>query len=984
MTPPIARLLIVDDEPAALRALCDTLQGQGYETAGFASGEAALDAMQDQRFDLLLTDLIMPRMSGVQLMTAALRMDPAIVSILMTGKGTIETAVEAMQAGALDYVLKPIRHSTLLPVLTRALRVHRLRLENLELRDTVSILELNQTMAHTLDSRVLLDKIADTALAQLNADEASIMLLHEDGQALQVAAVRGANPQQVLGERLPVGQGIPGQVAQLREPLADPCERDTPGPATLSIPMMTQNRLIGVLTVSSRWRRRPFSLGQAKLLSIFTNAAATSIRATQLIEAQRRSDARYNEILRMAADGIVSIDAQQRIVVFNRAAEILFGYRSDEVLGRPLSLLLPAESGPSHRDLVQSFSSDPAPMRTIAMRSHPLSCLRKDGSVFKAEIAISKLFENDQLLYTAVVRDITQRLQQEAGIARLTRIQRVLSGINSAIVRLHERDALFREACRIAVELGGFGRARIDLISPDHGDPVSAAAAGDPKLETFPDGESRPPSHSGIALPLLLDGQLTGCFSLYVAEPDFFDAEELKLLNELAGDISFALDYIAKKEQLTYLACFDTLTDLPNRTLFLDRLQQYVVSARQSRHSCAVALFNLERFRNVNATFGRHACDALLQEVALRLQDALAPRQTLCRAGGDHFAIALQKIEDASAMASVVDQIIVAVFGPPFETQGTSFHLTARAGIALYPDDGNDADTLLQNAEAALESPWHSDGPYQFFSAQMNDTVAQNLRTENKLHDALAQQQFVLHYQPKVRLDTGLVCGFEALIRWNDPERGLVLPGHFIPFLEESGMIFEVGRWALHQAVQDHCRWTAMGLSPPPVSVNVSVLQLRQRDFPDVVREAIMPYGTNPHGLHLEITESLLMEDIEASIANLQALRHLAVDLHVDDFGTGYSSLAYLARLPVSTLKIDRSFVNTMTDTPESRMIVSTIISLAHALNITVVAEGIETEEQLTFLRHLNCDEGQGYLFSTPVDPSEVPHLMTRFRTGRP
>ena len=977
MTPPIARLLIVDDELPSMRALCDTLQDQGYETAGFTSGEAALEAMQDQRFDLLLTDLMMPKMSGVQLMTAALSIDPAIVSILMTGKGTIETAVEAMKAGALDYVLKPIRHSALLPVLTRAVGVHRLRLENLELRDTVAIHELNQAMAHTLDSRVLLDKIADTALAQLNADEASIMLLHEDSQTLQVATVRGTNPQQVLGERLKMGQGIPGQVAQRLEPVADPCESNAPGAAALSMPMMTQNKLIGVLTVSSRWRRRPFSLGQAKLLSIFTNAAATSIRATQLIEAQRQADARYNNILQMAADGIVSIDAQQRIVVFNHAAETLFGYRSNEVLGKPIDLLLPAEFVPSHREFVQSFVSDPAPTRSIALRSRPLYGCRKDGSVFNAEIAISKLFENDKPIYTAVVRDITMRLQQEARITRLTRIQRVLSGINSAIVRLHERDALFREACRIAVELGGFAHARIDLIAAHNRELVPAAAAGDPKSETASAHEPSTQTHpSGIALPLFLEGHLTGCFTLYVAEPDFFDAEELMLLYELAGDISFALDYIEKKEQLTYLACFDTLTGLPNRTLFLDRLQQHVVTASQSNHCCAIAILNLERFRNVNATLGRHACDALLQQVALRLQNALGPGQTMCRAGGDHFAVAVQRIENASSMVSILNQIIASVFAKPFETQGTSLHISARAGIAIYPEDGTDADTLLQNAEAALRSPWHSDCPYQFYTPQMNASVAQNLRLESKLRDALEKRQFVLYYQPKVHLETGRICGFEALLRWNDPEEGLILPGNFIPLLEESGMIFEVGRWALHQAVMDHRRWVAMGLSPPPIAVNVSAMQLRQIDFPDVVREAIAPYGTDPHGLHLEITESLLMENIEASIVALKSLRQMAVDLHVDDFGTGYSSLAYLAQLPVSTLKIDRSFVSTMMESRESRMIVSTIISLAHSLDITVVAEGVETKEQAMLLRQLNCDEGQGYWFRKPVTEQEAIQLM--------
>jgi diguanylate cyclase (GGDEF)-like protein len=476
---------------------------------------------------------------------------------------------------------------------------------------------------------------------------------------------------------------------------------------------------------------------------------------------------------------------------------------------------------------------------------------------------------------------------------------------------------------------------------------------------------------SMAAFPLSIAAEVVGVVALFAAETEFFHASELKLLTELVRDIAFAIDHIEKQERLDYIAYYDVLTGLANRSLFLERTEQYIRSAKAGRRKLALFLIDLERFKNINDSLGRPAGDALLRQVAQWLIGQVGDENLLARVGADHFGAVLPDLEHVEGVSGVLEKTLQAFLGHPFTVADGVLRISAKVGVALYPEDGADADTLFKNAESALKGAKSSGARYLCYAEEMTASMAGRLSLENRLRQALERGEFVLHYQPKVNLLSGVVTGAEALLRWNDPLTGLVPPNRFIPILEETGVIHEVGQWALHEAVTDYRRWREAGLRAVRISVNVSPPQLRNRGFVSEIEQALGADAAAAAGLELEITESVIMEDVRFSIASLRAIRALGVGIAIDDFGTGFSSLSYLARLPVHTLKIDRSFVIDMTLSSEGLALVSTIINLGHSLKLNVVAEGVETEEQSRLLRVLNCNEMQGYLFSKPL-PREI------------
>jgi diguanylate cyclase (GGDEF)-like protein len=618
-----------------------------------------------------------------------------------------------------------------------------------------------------------------------------------------------------------------------------------------------------------------------------------------------------------------------------------------------------------------------------------------------------------------------QRREQELRLQRLTRSYRMLSSTGSAILRLRNRAELLDELCRIAVKQGGYDRVAISLVDANaksltpracagvdspglraadasslDGPPdrfnISAGAvhAGAPQIINDLAGESAPCAQrrlwlaegwkSAAALPLLIDGTAIGSMTLVSGQRGAFDEAELGVLLELVANLCFALQYLDKDEALQFLSYFDGLTGLAKRHLFCQRLAK-LVSGGNAERSLGVIVFDVQKLGTFNDSLGRYVGDRLIAEIAARVKEAFPNSEGAAHFGGGTFALVLSDLEAevGGDAARVIQRSAGPLFLEPFLIGGQELRPTIRAGIAFYPHDGNAADALVQNAEAALKAAREDNEKYLLYSMVTQRPTSRSVAMETRLTAALEKQEYLLHYQPKVDIATGAIVGLEALLRWQDMQTGLVSPAIFVPLLERSGAIVEVGGWVIQQAVRDCQRWMAQGAAPVRVAVNVSPLQLRRRDFVPGVLSSVAPLAGVAGGIDVEITESMLMQDIELSIGKLEALREAGIGVAIDDFGTGYSSLRLLSRLPVDTLKIDRSFIQGITQGPHAMTLVSTIISLARSFDMRLVAEGVETIEQLNLLRVMGCDQAQGFYLGRPVPSTEVPAMIERLSAQR-
>jgi diguanylate cyclase (GGDEF)-like protein len=617
----------------------------------------------------------------------------------------------------------------------------------------------------------------------------------------------------------------------------------------------------------------------------------------------------------------------------------------------------------------------------------------------------------------AKVKSEKRQIEQGVRLQRLTRTYRMLSSVSSAILRLRNRVELLDEVCRIGFHQGGYQRVEISLIDTgattlrtrasagtemgfeedsDHdifaidvslaerairsGEPaVVNDLADDLQASTQPrtlivDGGCR----AVAALPLLVDGTVVGVISLFSGQSGVFDETEVAVLQELTANLGFALQYLEKDEAVHFLSYFDSLTGLAKRPLFCQRLAQVLDVDAAAGGSRAVVVFDVQKLGTINDTLGRYVGDRLIEKISARLKQTFADADCAAYFGGGTFALMLQNAGNAADTGRLLQNAAAQIFVESFNVDGQELRPAIRSGVAFYPHDADNADVLVQNAEAALKAAREDNEKYMLYGFVTQRPTSRSLALEARLARALDRQEFLLHYQPKVNIESCQVEGLEALLRWQDTEDGLVPPSVFVPLLERSGAIVDVGEWVLLQAVRDLRSWTMAGLPTIRVAVNVSPLQLRRRDFVDRVVSGIEPTSELTAGVDIEITESMLMHDLELSIRKLSQLREAGIGVAIDDFGTGYSSLRLLARLPVDTLKIDRSFVQSITDTQNGITLVSTVVSLAKAFSMQTVAEGVETSEQLQMLRLAKCDQAQGYLFARPTPASDVPSVIAR------
>ncbi|OGU12982.1 MAG: diguanylate cyclase [Geobacteraceae bacterium GWC2_58_44] len=643
--------------------------------------------------------------------------------------------------------------------------------------------------------------------------------------------------------------------------------------------------------------------------------------------------------------------------------------------------------------------------------------------------------------------EIAERENAQECVRRLNRLHSVLSETNKAVVHTKDRDTLFHSFCRIAVETGSFKLARICLVGEERGElKILAAQGAVGYLDGIKISSCEEPSGSGptgisiregtyyicndflgasitrpwhergrahgirasASIALRQEERVIGALTLYADKKDYFDGRQVELLRQMGADISFALDNIVREgrrleaeralleetaarltereqnaQKIEMLAHYDSLTNLPNRFSLMVRLSQALELSKRFDSHLAVILIDLDRFKNINDSLGHHIGDILLFQVAARLSETIRSADIVARLGGDEFVVVLPVIRSGMGAAHAGSKIQHSL-SQTYRVEGHDLNVTPSIGISVFPQDGETVEELMKNADLAMyHAKSEGRNNYQFFQKEMHLAAQARLVLECDLRGAIEREEFLLHYQPQIHIATGRVVGVEALVRWQHPQRGLVPPDMFIPIAEETGLILPIGDLVLKTACRQLAAWLSRGVAPFRMAVNLSARQFKQGNLPGLVTEIITEAGIDPHLLELEITESAAMNDPAAAILHLRRLREMGVELAIDDFGTGYSSLSYLKLFPVNRLKIDRSFVKDIETDPDDSAIAAATIALAHTLGKEVVAEGVETETQLSFLRDQQCDIVQGYLISRPLPAAEMAEYLRHNHLGR-
>jgi len=752
-------------------------------------------------------------------------------------------------------------------------------------------------------------------------------------------------------------------------------------------------------------------------------AARRALNEAETRRTRLRLEQQLRDIVVTSQDWIWEHDPDGRFTFCSDSVRATLGYAPEELLGNQASQYVHPEDLAALDFAMHTLGPNQRTATNLQARWR-----HRNGSYRWLERNMLVLLgPNGQVTgYRGSERDFTDRRRQEKRITRLTRVLRMLSGVNGALVRIRQRREMLVEACRLATTEGGYASAVVALIEPGTRTARPAAWSGSVDQQVIQqltysiaeiaeedtsvigrvlrsglslvcndlqslemplaaraallDGGFR----SAVALPLLVDRTPVGALMLTSYDVGVVGDEELRMLRELVANLSFGLQYLHKEDEIRFLSYFDPLTSLAKRGLFRERAVRALEPRIGRRGTPAVAVLDIEHLSTINDSFGRHAGDLLLQQVADRMKRHFDSTELLAHFGAGTFGVIMEAAGDEDEAFHWMREQIMDVFRAPFTVDARGIPVDVKCGFARYPDNGNDANALVQNAEAALRGAKSTGEKYLHHRLELSAAVVSRMTMEHRLRAAVERQDFVLHYQPKYDVRTGEMRGLEALLRWRDPEAGLVMPGVFLSLMESSGLIVPLGDWILRQASADLRRWHAAGLAPGRVAVNISPVQLRRRAFAEHLIDVVGEWRSEDIGIDIEITEGVLIDDVSSAVSQLRVLRRSGLRVAIDDFGTGYSSLSRLSELPVDMLKIDRSFVAQLSTSGAGRTLVETIIALGKAFNMTTLAEGVETAEQLEVLAHMGCDQSQGYLHSRPLAAADLEPMLKRIHAQTP
>jgi diguanylate cyclase (GGDEF)-like protein/PAS domain S-box-containing protein len=876
-------ILVVDDNRQIANFIANKLlPGLGYETLVAYDGNTALHLVKTRRLSLILLDLQLPDMNGLDLLRKMASEGISIPTILATAYGSEKVAVDAFRLGVQDYLIKPVDPDTLNAAITRSLAESRLRKEKVNLtarlKEQVSwlaeLLKVGQSVTSTLDTDEVLRRIVEAGVKLTRADEGFLALLDEKNGQLFLRAFKNLDQEESKTLRLPITDSLVGSVLRNKRPLRLNCKdgdqliKVSTGFLVnnlLHVPILLRDNPIGVLSVDNRGVQRPFKEIDEAMLTSLADYASVAIdnaglyqkaqleiqERAKVEQALRESEMRYALAVRGSNEGLWDWDLRTNNIYFSPRWMTMLGYSDGEI------------------------SSDPQEWFT---RVHA-----DDIEQIKIDIL-------------AHIRGVTSHFENEH--------------------RMKHKNGSFRWMLT-----------------------------------------------RGLAV---WDSNGTA--------------------NRMAGSMSDITDRKVAEQKLLYDAMHDALTGLPNRALFMDRLKYSVARAKRSpNYRFAVLFLDLDRFKDINDSLGHMLGDQLLVEAAKLLNRHLRATDTIARLGGDEFVILLDDItamDDATRIADRVQNEL----SSSLRLHGRKMYITTSIGIVLSATGYDRPEDVLRDADIAMyRAKALGKARYEIFDATMRDRIIDRLGLEAELRQAIGGNELRLHYQPIVELVSGRLVGFEALLRWRSARRGALNPGDFLPLAEETGLIIPIDRWVIRHACEQMRRWQDEfpGFDSLRISVNITAKQVAQPDFIEYVQNTVKEIGLEPTSLTLEVTESVIMENIELASAVFKQLQNLGVWIEIDDFGVGYSSLSYLAHLSINALKVDKSFISMMVKKDSHLKIVQSIVMMAHGLGLKVIAEGLETLEQLEYVRDLGCENGQGFYLARPMPEEDVNQLLKRISEGK-